>query len=276
MQEKVSTIFRSAVWNGDASLAVLDVSGLTAQIAARHNLPRSAYVALGRVVACAAYLCSWIEEDERLSLIVEGGGSLGKVHVFGNGALRLCGSVACSACGENESVEALIGNSGYLTVTRDGGRGLPFSGTCALVCGNIADDMESYLAVSEQRPTAIALFDRAEKEFSCGGVFLQPLTGAPPETLSRAREALKACKGKSAEEILALFGAENAQKRDIVFGCTCSREKAERAILSAGRECAETIIKQEGSLRVHCHECNTDYIFYGDDIRVLFERSGKL
>ena len=47
-----------------------------------------------------------------------------------------------------------------------------------------------------------------------------------------------------------------------------------RAIFSLGKEEAERIVSEEGEIRVHCHECNTDYPFGEEDIRRLFGGEG--
>ena len=55
-----------------------------------------------------------------------------------------------------------------------------------------------------------------------------------------------------------------------MFRCSCSREKAARAVLSLGRAEAERIAGEDGGIAVHCHECNTDHRFSEEDIRRLF------
>lgn len=267
MQKEMSALYRAAIWNNTASLAVLETAPLMRELTARHNLSESAAAALGRVVTCAAYLCGWLEEDEQYSLSVNANGALGKLHAFGNGALRLCGSIERDLpAGTRADVQACIGAQGYLSVVRSGGRGLPFSGTCALAQGDMITDIAAYFEESEQRPTAVNLYEG-------GGVFVQPLTGADESVLLRAREAVVACRSSmSTDEILTLFGAEHPEKRQIFFGCTCSREKAERAVLSVGEEGVRAVLASEGKVCVHCHECNSDYTFTQEDINALFAK----
>ena len=267
MQKEMSALYRAAIWNNTASLAVVDGASLIRSIAARHALSDCAAEALGRVLTCAAYLCGWIEEDEQYSLIINGNGLLGKIHAFGNGALKLCGSIERDvAQGMQADITECVGAQGYLSVVRSGGKGLPFTGTCALAEGDVTKDIAAYFAESEQRPTAVCLYQG-------GGVFVQPLTGADESVLLRAQEAVKRCRrDMTAREILTMFGAEGAEEREITFGCTCSREKAERAVLSAGEEVARAVVESEGALRVHCHECNSDYCFGEKDINALFEK----
>ncbi len=267
MQKEMSALYRAAIWNNTASLAVLETAPLTKELAARHRLSESAADALGRVLTCTAYLCGWLEERESYSVSVSGNGLLGKIHAFGNGELRLCGSVERDLPADWQAdLLSCVGSKGYLSVVRSGGKGLPFSGMCALAKGDIAADFTAYFEESEQRPTAIALYEG-------GGVFVQPLTGADESVLLRARAAVRSClPSMSAREILAAFGAEHAEKRSVSFGCTCSREKAEQAVLSLGEEDGRAVLASEGGLSVHCHECNCDYDFTQEDINALFAK----
>lgn len=270
MRKGVSAIYRAPIWNNTASLAVVDLTAFVAEAAKRHRLSAGARRAYGRIAICTAYLLSWVEEREVLSLTVSGKGTCGKFHIFGDGRLHLCGSVEHDA--DEASVEECVGSDGYLSVVRDGGEGLPFTGTCALVRGDVTSDIEGYFSESEQRPTAVCLYEGERKgENVCGGVFVQPLTGADESVLARAKSAVRACNASmTAEEILSLFGAEGAERREITFQCTCSREKAARAVTSLGEESVRAVLAAEGAVRVHCHECNTDYTFDGADVNALF------
>ena len=259
MPKEISTIRRGIAW-GDISLAVLDTTALVNEAIRRHRLSPVAAAALGRTFTAAAYLCSWLKSEEStLSVSVAGGGPGGKISVSGDGALRMRGFIEHPdvilpprADGKLD-VGGCVGKNGTLTVVRDDGEKFPFVGTSPLVSGEIAEDFSSYFFYSEQRPTAIALGVRIGKEGTClgaGGVFLQPFPGADR------------------------FGAESESERPILFRCSCSRERAARAIFSLGKEEAERIINEEGEIRVHCHECNTDYPFGEEDIRRLFGGEG--
>ena len=288
MPKTVSTIYRGIAW-GDISLAVLDTTALVNEAIEKHRLSPVAAAALGRTFTAAAYLCSWLKSDEStLTMQISGGGPGGKISVSGDGALRMRGfiehpdvTLPPRADGKLD-VGGLVGKEGTLTVVRDDGEKLPFVGTSPLVSGEIAEDFSSYFFYSEQRPTAIALGVRIGKEGNClgaGGVFLQPFPYAEEEHITRAEEAIKEyaqisriIEGQGAESILKRFEAETESERAILFRCSCSKERAERAVLSIGRELAEDLIKTDGEIVVHCHECNTDYRFQEADICRIFGR----
>ena len=287
MPQTVSKIYKTLVCGGQVSLAVLDTTALVNEAILRHALSPVAAAALGRTMTAAAYLASWLkEESSSLSVSVDGGGVGGKLVVAADGALNVRGfpehpaaTLPPRADGKLD-VGGFVGKNGTLTVIRDDGAGIPFVGTCALVSGEIAEDFAAYFCESEQRPTAVALGVRMGQDGRCtgaGGVFLQPLPGASEEAIRCAEEGIGrygalslAIAERGAEGILADFHADRADVREICFRCHCSRERAAAAILAMGRAEAERAILEDGKITVHCHYCNTDHVFNGEETERLF------
>ncbi len=290
MPETVSKLYRALVFEERISLAVLDTTALVNEAIVRHGLSAVAAAALGRTMTAAAYLAGWLKEEaSSLSVSVDGGGPGGRIGVAADGALCIRGYIEHPdvqlpprADGKLD-VGGCVGKNGTFTVIRDDGEGIPFVGTSRLVSGEIAEDVSAYFLTSEQRPTAVALGVRIGADGTClgaGGVFLQPLPGAGEEALdfAQARIAgytnLSAVIGKEgAKSVLADFDAGDVTVRDVRFQCHCSRERAASAVLAMGREDAFSLLREEGSIRVHCHYCNTDYTFDEADLRKLFGES---
>ena len=283
----MSIIYKSLIFGGEISLAVLDTTELVNEAIRRHGLSPVAAAALGRTLTATAYLCSWLKEDESsLSVTVNGGGAGGKILAVGDGALNLRGFI------ENAQVDlppradgkldvgTCVGKTGVITVIRDDGTGIPFVGTSELVSGELAEDFSYYFLTSEQRPTAIALGVKIGTDGTClgaGGVFLQPMPFASEEAISYAEAEIakygavsSVIERDGAEAILRAFGAENVEKRTASFSCRCSRTKAESAVLAMGEAEAHAVLKEEGKLSVHCHYCNTDYNFTEIELAELF------
>ena len=279
MQKEISTITRSVIFEKQASLAVVDLTSVVAEARKRHSFSPFTAAAFARAAVCAAYLCGWAEEEQEVSLVINGGGELGKLCVYGNGRLSLCGFAENNVAGDlngdkEQKIIRAVGAQGEVSVTLSGRRGLPFAGSCSMVRGDIASDMEEYFRTSEQRPTAISLYEEeANGKLVCGGVFIQPLTGAPAKIWDRAKELAARCTSqKKANELLRDHLNDNKEVREIKFGCTCSQEKAERALLAVGFEAAMACLKQENIIKVHCHRCNTDYAFGEKEIRTIFNQ----
>lgn len=75
---------------------------------------------------------------------------------------------------------------------------------------------------------------------------------------------------RGAHGILSDFGAADAAKREARFACHCSRERAASAVLAMGKADALALLAERGEIAVHCHYCNTDYIFGEEDLERLF------
>lgn len=281
-----SKILKTLVWGNAVSLAVLDTTALVNEAISRHALSPVAAAAFGRTMTATAYLCSWLKGKGSLSVTVNGGGAGGKICVSGDGELNLRGFI------ENPAVElppradgkldvgACVGTNGTITVIRDDLTGLPFTGTCALVSGEIAEDFSAYFLTSEQRPTAVALGVKIGTDGKCigaGGVFLQPLPGASEEILCRAEEEIR--KFSALSSLIAEKGAEGVlqsvenvpfDEREVRYRCFCSRERTKSLVLSLGEKDAKALLDEQGKISVHCHYCNTDYEFDRKSVALLF------
>ena len=280
------------MWGERVSLAVLDTTALVNEAISRHRLTPVAAAALGRTLTATAYLCSWLKEgDSALSVTINGNGAGGKICVSGDGNLSLRGFI------ENPGVElplredgklnvgACVGKEGVLTVVRDDGAGLPFTGTCPIVSGEIAEDFSAYFLASEQRPTAIALGVKIGTDGKCvgaGGVFLQPLPNAGEDVLARTEREIG--KFGNISSMIAAIGARGVlesveksafEEREVRYRCFCSRAKTASLILSLGKEDAYELLNTEGKISVYCHYCNTDYVFYERDVAALFADKEK-
>ena len=288
MQKNRNVIIKSRIWDREVSRAVIDSTAMVNEAISRHALSHVAAAALGRAMTATVYLCSWLKEEQSaLSVTLNGDGAGGKICVSGDGALNMRGFV------QNPHVElaprrdgkldvgGFVGKNGTLSVIRDDGEGLPFSGMSQLISGEIAQDFSAYFLTSEQRPTAIALGVKIAKDGSClgsGGVFLQPLPFAKEENIDRAAREIEKYSSLSTliaesgiSPILEAFGAKELQEREFSYRCRCSRTRAEDAVLALGKQEAYDAVRELGKISVHCDYCNTDYLIDERRLDELFE-----
>jgi molecular chaperone Hsp33 len=158
-----------------------------------------------------------------------------------------------------------------------------------IVSGEIAEDITSYYAVSEQIPTVCALgvLVNPDKSIACAGGFLiQLLPAADDDTITMVEECLNKLKPVTTmladnmtpedicREVLKPFDMEILDEFDITFKCDCSRKKVERALISTGFEELEDMSKDPVT-SVSCQFCTTKYDFTSEDIRRILIKASK-
>lgn len=291
--QREDVILRGLVFDGEVSLAVADTTRLVGEAIRIHHLSPLAAAALGRTLTVAAYMCSSLKAERgALSVTIKGDGVGGSVCVSGDAALHMRGyidepnvSLPPNAKGKLD-VGGCIGRHGTLTVVRDDGDNRPFVGTTELVSGEIGEDFAAYFTYSEQLPTAIAVGVRIGTDGHClgaGGVFLQPMPGASEENIRKAEEAIaqfgavsSILEEMTAEELLKkYFGEVHFYTKKPEYKCNCSRNYIEGLLATMGeKELRETCLEQ-GKIDVHCHYCNTDYVFTAADVEQILRGRGS-
>ena len=167
----------------------------------------------------------------------------------------------------------------------------PTNGSIELVSGEIAEDVATYFAKSEQIPTVCALGVLVEPAWSCraaGGVLIQLLPFADNATVEALEKNIGALsnvsslfdRGLSNKEIadIALRGIEYDvfDELEVEYRCNCSRERVEKALIPLGREEMEKLLaeqKAEGKgeeLEVCCRFCDKKYYFGKPDVDKMF------
>ena len=175
-----------------------------------------------------------------------------------------------------ERVARVVGTDGMLSVIKDLGLKEPYVGQIPLVSGEIAEDLTSYYAISEQIPTVCALgvlvdTDRSVKR--AGGYLLQLLPGATEEEISCLEKNIASMKSMTEmleegmsvydiiEKLLAGFCPNVLDEEEIAYHCDCSRERVERAYISLGKEELRKMAEEQETVELKCQFCNKAYEF---------------
>lgn len=285
----MNRLVKTLIYGGEMSLCVLDTTDLVNDAIQIHKLSPLSAAALGRALTAAAFMCSGLKnEGDKLSVNIVGDGVGGTITVSGNSALDLRGTIEnpraelpLRADGKLD-VGGCVGRNGRLTVVKSMGLKEPYSGSCRLVSGEIAEDFAAYYLYSEQQPSAFALGVKIGKDYSCagaGGVVIQALPAASEESIVKAEETMgkfasfsTLIKEKSIEEIIEEnFGKCETEELFPHYKCLCSREYIGGILKSMGKKELEDILAEQGEIAVNCEFCEKNYVFTQNDVDAMFE-----
>ena len=178
-------------------------------------------------------------------------------------------------------VGAAVG-SGTLSFVKSVGEGEPQTGMIEIVSGEIAEDIATYFAKSEQVPTVLSLGVLVDKDYSClaaGGVLIQLMPFPDDKTvdliernaadLSNVSRLFE--RGLSNEEIAEIalrdIPYDVFDTLEVEYKCDCSRERMLSKIKSLGKnEIAKMLDEQQAEgkpreLTAVCRFCNSAYTF---------------
>ncbi len=261
-----------------------------------HTTSAVVSAALGRLLTAASLMGSMLKnKDDSLTLRLSADGPTGTVIAVSDSDGNTRGYAANSiveiplnAKGKLD-VAGAVGKNGSLTVMKDLGMKEPYIGQIPLVSGEIAEDITSYYAISEQTPTVCALGVLVNPDLTikkAGGFIIQLLPTAFDDTIDKVEKCIQdipsvtqmLTSGLSPEEIckkvLSEFNLEVLDSSNPAYKCNCSKDRVVKALISLGKEDLEEIANDE-STEVKCQFCNKAYTFTSDDIKEILKKSSK-
>ena len=266
---------------------ILRLEGALAPALQGRGYPLAAADLLGESLAAVTLLSGTLKFEGRLTLQARGEGPVRLLvaEVNDRGAMR--GLVRHDSLPdelEQPELAALLGQ-GMLAMTIQPERGHQYQGMVPLESAELAGCLEAYFRQSEQIPTRVRL--------ACGhgraaGLLLQrlPAQVASAEDNDRAWEHLTTLAATlTAEELLDLAPEkvlhrlfhetppEVTRPQPLSFGCTCSRDRVRRTLVSLGRAELEAILAEQGQAEVTCEFCGSREVFEPPELRELMEEA---
>ena len=261
-----------------------------------HTTSAVVSAALGRLLTAASLMGSMLKnEDDSITLRLNADGPAGTIiavsdcdgNTRGYAANNIV-EIPLNAKGKLD-VAGAVGKNGSLTVMKDLGMKEPYIGQVPLVSGEIAEDITSYYAVSEQTPTVCALGVLVNPDLTikaAGGFIIQLLPTAFDDTIDKVERCIQGIpsvtqmltSGLTPEEIckkvLSEFNLEVLDSSNPAYKCNCSEERVVKALISLGKDDLEELAQDE-STEVKCQFCNKAYTFTSEDILEILKKSGK-
>ena len=261
----------------------------------RHGTFPTATAALGRALTSALLLAATGKRDERLSLQFSGDGPLRGIVVEAspegttrgftyrprtdvpprNGKLDVGGALgAGQLCVMRVPIE---GGSIYRSIV-------------PLVSGEIGVDVASYLATSEQTPSAVGvgvLVGPDGDVRAAGGYLLQAMPGAQPAALDRFATRVESLPTPSelvrdhhgpVDMLTRLFDGEAGrvlEERAVRFQCRCSPARVRTAIVGMGSAEIEALLAEGRPAEAVCEFCSAAYVVRESELRDLLDCASR-
>ena len=286
---------------------------LVQEAAKIHDTTPLASAGLGRVLTAAGLMGIMLKDDDnKLTLHFKGDGPARQIlaTAYGDGRVKGYISNPYVDLPLNDQGKLDVGGSlgvGDLTVIKDLGLKEPYTGTIALVDGEIADDLSIGAAggmIIQMLPDAQeGAVDALEKMIGAMPpltTLISGLSGSSDPEIDRPAEAASAddsgqpagealqadAENQAASERLAAllqeifkdvpeeYQPEILAEREIRWECDCSRERIESALLTIGRRDLTEIIEEDGEAELQCQFCCKKYHFNKDELVEILDRMG--
>lgn len=284
-------LLRSIDTSGTFRVFLGDMTKMAEDIRKINDSTPTATAVLGRTVTAASLMGMMQKNfDDRITISLDGKGPGGKVTAVADGSGNVKAYMANPTVDlplndkGKLDVGGAVGKDGYITVIKDFGFGDPYVGQVKLVSGEVAEDLASYFAVSEQTATAVALGVLVDVDCTvkrAGGLLIQVLPYPDEAVLSKLEENIKKLTSitslleeskdiyEAHEKIFEGIDMEIHEEDHPELKCDCSRERMEKALISIGRKDLQEIVEEDGEAELVCHFCRTHYRFTKEELEKL-------
>lgn len=290
-------LIRCITSEGAVMVSAVDSTDIVAKAEQIHGTSAVITAALGRMLTAASMMGNMLKgEKSSISLKIDGGGPAGAITVSADSTGNVRGyavnpvvEIPLKPNGKLD-VSGAVGTDGNLYIVKDLGMKEPYNGFVPIVSGEIAEDITSYYATSEQIPTVCALGVLVNPDLSvkkAGGYILQLLPFTEDEIITKIENNLKRVKPVTAlldegwdieeivKDVLQGFEVEVIYSQEVEYKCKCEREKVEQTLQGLGEKELKEMIAEMPTVEVKCHFCNTAYSFTKNDIEKILKKIEK-
>lgn len=253
-----------------------------------HDLYPTSAAALGRTMSVTALMgLMQKDENEQVSVVINGGGPIGTVLAVANSNGEVKGF-----CGNNRvymtyegthklAVGVGVGTNGYLKVTKNLKLKQNYTSQVALQTGEIGDDFAYYFSVSEQVPSIVSVGVLVNEDYSirsAGAMIIELLPNHTEEDIQYLEnlklEPISSVldKNDNIHDYLNLLfpEAKVLDEKSVRFYCDCSKERFMTNFLTLPKKDLEEICKDD-HIDVKCEFCNKEYRFDRNDLEMILK-----
>lgn len=287
----MAKLIRCITSDGAIMVSAIDSTDIVAKAESLHKTSAVVTAALGRLLTAGAMMGNMLKgEKNSISIKIDGGGPSGAITVSADSTGNVRGyavnpvvEIPLKPNGKLD-VSGAVGTNGNLFVTKDLGLKEPYNGFVPITSGEIAEDITSYYATSEQIPTVCALGVLVNTDLTVkksGGYILQLLPFTEDAIIDCLEENLKTVRpvtellenGWDIEDIvrdvLKGFEVEVIYEEHPEYKCKCSREKIEGILSGLSNDDLTEMAKDEKGAEIKCHFCTETYNFTPKEIEKI-------
>ena len=279
------------------SIIVVNGTRLVQEAVDRHQTAPTASAALGRALLGTLMMSCFRGEGEKTQVSFRGNGPFGQIQVIAESQGMVKGLITnpnvnfpLRESDKKLDVSQGVGR-GVLSVVRSlpmnevGSTVVPYTGMVPIVSGEIAEDLATYLADSEQTQSALGLGVSVGRDLSieaAGGFLVQVLPFAEDSTIEQLEKNIG--KAGSMSKMLK-DGLSTKQITDILLEGLGSggegfslvprygpcdekdlQERMKKAVAALGVDEVKAIIEEQGMIEVTCEFCKSTYQFDEADV----------
>jgi len=289
-------LIRCITSDGLVMATALDSTDIVAEAERLHKSSAVVTAALGRLLTATSMMGNALKgKNNTITVKLDGDGPAGALIAVAdsNGDVRgyAVNPVVEIPLKENGKLDVCgaVGTQGTLYVIKDLGLKEPYNGFVPIATGEIAEDIASYYAISEQIPTVCALGVLVNPDLTvrvAGGYIIQLLPAAHgyEEVITKLENNIKVMKpittlldeGKTIEEIVKIaltgFEVEVLEEQTAAYKCNCSRVRFEKALKSLNREELTKMAEEMEKAETVCQFCNSVYTFTSDELKSFIKK----
>lgn len=253
-------------------------------ILADHAYPDAVKTLLGELITATCLLTATLKFEGEIAIQIQGNGPIGYLAVNGNHQQEMRAIAKVAEQTDATALLDLVGKANMVLTIRPK-QGEPYQGIVAIDKPTLAECFAHYFEVSEQIPTKLWLFADPKTQKAAGSlVQLLPdgddkaKQASDFEHLCQLTQTIKADElfTLDAQTILyRLYHQEEVRLFDpqlVSFKCSCSEEKCLTAISQIDTQEVESIIAEEGAVKMTCDYCHTTYSFDEAALAPLLEK----
>lgn len=284
----MAKLIRCITSDGAVMASAIDSTDIVSRAEQLHKTSAVVTAGLGRLLTAVSMMGNMLKgKDDSITVKIDGKGPAGALTAAADSEGNVRGyavnpvvEIPLKPNGKLD-VSGAVGQDGSVYVIKDLGLKEPYSGFVPIASGEIAEDITTYYAVSEQIPTVCALGVLVNPDLTvkkAGGYIIQLLPAADDDTITKIEENLKKVRPVTEQldegrgmldivkEVLCGFETKVLYEAEPQYKCRCSEERVKKTLKSLGREELEKLAEEMPETVVNCYFCGAEYRFTKSEI----------